>query len=446
MRGKGRRVKESKHIVHSIPPTYDERSRVLVLGTMPSPRARQEGYNYGHPQNRFWRVLAQLADEPVPTTNERKRDFCLRHHIALWDVLAECDIDGASDASIRNAVPNRLTDIAQAAPIEAVFCTGAKAYELYNRHCAADVGIPAVKLPSTSPANAACSMERLLAEYAAIFEHTREFVPPALPVAEVVALEQAIAAAGTPLAELMDRAGTALARHVERAWRDVQAGVYPQWAKTYGTYTRRVRPVAEAKVPLVTLLCGNGNNGGDGWVAARLLAQQGIPVAVVTARMPDELTAQPAHDAAVAAFAQLQALGAQVVRTFDELPLTAEGTLAHTPLVVLADGTHESHRAVSRLILLSHVVVDAILGTGAMGRVPRAPFIDWVVETNRFIGSHATIAADIPTGINPNTGASATPRILADETITMIVPKPGLSVFECGRVTVAPLAYIEPLL
>ena len=153
---------ERKHIVHSIPPTYDERSRVLVLGTMPSPRSRAEGYNYGHPQNRFWRVLAQLAGEPVPTTNERKRDVCLRHHIALWDVLAECDIDGASDASIKNAVPNRLTDITQVAPIEAVFCTGAKSYELYNRYCAADVGIPAVKLPSTSPANAAWTTDRLI--------------------------------------------------------------------------------------------------------------------------------------------------------------------------------------------------------------------------------------------------------------------------------------------
>ena len=93
-------------IVHPIPPVFDERSRVLVLGSMPSPASRDSGFNYGHPQNRFWRVMAQLADEPVPTDNDWKRDFCLRHHIALWDVLAECDIEGASDASIRNARPN----------------------------------------------------------------------------------------------------------------------------------------------------------------------------------------------------------------------------------------------------------------------------------------------------------------------------------------------------
>ena len=95
----------SEHIVHSIPPTFDENSRVLVLGSIPSPKSRETQFNYGHPQNRFWRVLAKIAQEPVPSTNERKRDFCLRHHIALWDVLAECDIEGASDASIRRCSP-----------------------------------------------------------------------------------------------------------------------------------------------------------------------------------------------------------------------------------------------------------------------------------------------------------------------------------------------------
>jgi len=162
-----------EHLVHSIPPTYDQNSTVLVLGSFPSPKSREGQFNYGHPQNRFWRVISQLAGEPLPTTNEQKRELCLRHGIALWDVIAECDIQGASDTSIRNAKPNKLSLITNAAPIEAVFCTGAKAYQLYRRlGCAQECGLEAVRLPSTSPANAACKMDQLLEAYAAIFEHT----------------------------------------------------------------------------------------------------------------------------------------------------------------------------------------------------------------------------------------------------------------------------------
>ncbi len=160
------------HVEHCIAPTYNEHSRVLLLGTMPSPRSREEGYNYGHPRNRFWHVLAALADEPLPGTVEQKRSFCLRHGIALWDVLASCDIEGASDASIRNAQPNRLSLITHAAPIEAVFCTGSKAYELYGKlGCEQECGLAAMRLPSTSPANAAWSLERLIEAYAVVFDH-----------------------------------------------------------------------------------------------------------------------------------------------------------------------------------------------------------------------------------------------------------------------------------
>lgn len=161
-----------ERLTHSIPPTFDDKSRVLVLGSFPSPKSREQGFNYGHPQNRFWRVLATLAQEDVPEGTEARRDFCLRHGIALWDVIAECDIEGASDTSIRNARPNQLSLITRTAPIEAVFCTGAKAHELYRRlGCERECGLPATRLPSTSPANAACSFERLVEAYAAIFEH-----------------------------------------------------------------------------------------------------------------------------------------------------------------------------------------------------------------------------------------------------------------------------------
>ena len=117
-------------VTHEIQPVFDSRSRVLLLGTMPSPASREQGFYYGSPQNRFWRVLAAIFDEPVPRTIEGKRDMLLRHHIALWDVLASCEIEGASDASIRDAQPNDLARIFDAADIRAVFATGTKDGEL----------------------------------------------------------------------------------------------------------------------------------------------------------------------------------------------------------------------------------------------------------------------------------------------------------------------------
>ena len=165
---------ELTHVIHQIPPTYDSESRVLVLGSVPSPKSREVGFNYGHPQNRFWRVLAALAGEELPLTTDERRAFCLRHRIALWDVVKECDIKGASDTSIKNPVPNPLSEILDVAPIEAIYCTGAKAHALYGRLCEKELGRPAIKLPSTSPANAACSFDRLVEAYSDIFTHTHD--------------------------------------------------------------------------------------------------------------------------------------------------------------------------------------------------------------------------------------------------------------------------------
>lgn len=161
----------TSRVVHPLDPVFNERSRVLLLGTMPSPKSREIGFYYGHPQNRFWRVLARLFDEPLAETIEQKRDQLLRHRIALWDVLAACDIDGASDASIARPEANDLARVLDAAPVEAVFCTGAKAAELYARLCEPTTGIAATRLPSTSPANAACSLDDLVEAYRAILPH-----------------------------------------------------------------------------------------------------------------------------------------------------------------------------------------------------------------------------------------------------------------------------------
>lgn len=161
---------EPAHITHAIDPVFDDRSRVLVLGTMPSPRSREVGFYYGHPQNRFWRVMERIygLKDRMLVDNDARRTFLLANGIALWDVLAACDIAGASDASIANPVPNDLTRILDAAPIETVCTTGGKASQLcrrFNGRMLEARGITCVDLPSTSPANARMRLDDLVAAY-----------------------------------------------------------------------------------------------------------------------------------------------------------------------------------------------------------------------------------------------------------------------------------------
>lgn len=155
-------------VVHTIPPLYDSESRVLLLGSIPSPKSREVGFFYGHPQNRFWRVLAAVLGEPLPQTIEEKRAMCLKHHVALWDTIARCDIAGASDTSIRNAVPNDISKLVRESRISRIFATGGKSAELYRKLIEPQLHIPITQLPSTSPANAAWSLERLIEAYRVI--------------------------------------------------------------------------------------------------------------------------------------------------------------------------------------------------------------------------------------------------------------------------------------
>lgn len=157
---------ERSAVTHTIPPVFDAASRVLILGSFPSPKSREVGFFYGHPQNRMWRVLACVLDEnAVPQSTAERMEFLLRHHIAMWDTIESCTIVGASDSSIRDVVPNDLSRILAAAPIRAVFTTGAKASLYYKRYQLPTTGMPAHQLPSTSGANAAWSLERLVGAY-----------------------------------------------------------------------------------------------------------------------------------------------------------------------------------------------------------------------------------------------------------------------------------------
>ena len=176
-----------QHIIHPIPPIYDKNSKILILGSFPSVKSREAGFFYGHPQNRYWKVLAgvfkdaesfgeniprriavtvmmlvAVFKDAVPETIPDKKAFLLRHNIAAWDVIASCDIEGSSDASIKNAVPNDLTAILGTADIKQIFTNGKTAYNLFQKYTAPMIHRDSICLPSTSPANAAWTLDKLI--------------------------------------------------------------------------------------------------------------------------------------------------------------------------------------------------------------------------------------------------------------------------------------------
>ena len=150
---------------HPFPPLYDKNSKVLILGSFPSVKSREQNFFYGHPQNRFWKVVATVLEKEIPTTIEEKREFLLSSNIALWDVIASCEITGSSDSSIKNVVANDLTEILETANIKKIFVNGKTAEKYYNRYIKDKIGRDAVCLPSTSPANAMWNVESLVEEW-----------------------------------------------------------------------------------------------------------------------------------------------------------------------------------------------------------------------------------------------------------------------------------------
>lgn len=154
-----------ERVCHPFPPVVDAHCRTLILGSFPSVKSRENAFYYGHPQNRFWRTLAQVYGEAIPATVPEKESLLLRHQLALWDVIASCDICGSSDASVRNAVPVEIGRVLETACINRVICNGALAAKLYRRHLLPLTGIEALTAPSTSPANATWTPDRLCAAW-----------------------------------------------------------------------------------------------------------------------------------------------------------------------------------------------------------------------------------------------------------------------------------------
>ena len=152
-------------VEHPLSPIYNEHSKILILGTMPSPVSRQRAFYYAHPQNRFWQILFALLGSTPAEDNNARQAFCLSHGIALWDVLKSCTIEGASDASIRDAVPNNIALILAKSNIQAIFTTGHTAGKLYHTLCERSTGRPAIVLPSPSAANATMRLDTLIERY-----------------------------------------------------------------------------------------------------------------------------------------------------------------------------------------------------------------------------------------------------------------------------------------
>lgn len=157
-------------IQHPIEPAYNENSRILILGSFPSVKSREEGFFYGHPQNRFWRVLAAVFATDLPVTIEEKKNFLYNNRVAVWDVICSCDITGSSDSSIKNVVPNDLGRILEQADIGQIYVNGKTAKQLYDKYIYPQIKREAICLPSTSPANATWSLEKLIGEWGKINE------------------------------------------------------------------------------------------------------------------------------------------------------------------------------------------------------------------------------------------------------------------------------------
>ena len=164
-------MKEYTHIVHPFGPLYDAHSEILILGSLPSVKSREQNFFYGHPQNRFWPLLAALFGEAAPQSVEEKRALALKNHVALWDTIYSCDIVGSSDSSIRSVVPTDLRPILAASGVKRIFCNGRTSGLYYNKYQEKVLRIEATVLPSTSPANAAWTMDRLMDAWRVILEY-----------------------------------------------------------------------------------------------------------------------------------------------------------------------------------------------------------------------------------------------------------------------------------
>lgn len=403
-----------EQLIHPWKPVCNADSRVLILGTFPSRRSRAEGFYYGHPQNLFWKTLAHslrvapLADD---ATIAEKKAFLFENNIALWDVLHACSIEGSSDASIRNPVPNSFVPLIAGSNIDAIFTTGRTATTLFNELAAAEAGMRAVYVPSTSPANRALQSKPSFTElWDTIGRVLRDELVTAKSMKE--ADRFTIDCLGVPSLTLMERAAQAVADVVLDA---ISAGIDPD-ADSHAEVTSEVSQALGLKSGAkassgsnkkastshqLLCVCGTGNNGGDGLAVARLCAKQGIAASALMIGNQDKLSPDCAT--------QLTWAREAGVPIFCN-DLTVLGSFEHTEATV----------------------ADALFGIG-LARPLTGLYREAVNAMNqaREGGAHL-LAVDIPSGISADTGEVLGATVQAHSTVTFAYNKLGLTL-EPGR-------------
>jgi hypoxanthine-DNA glycosylase len=360
-------------VIHPWGAVFNKDSKVLVLGTFPSPRSRKEGFPFGHPQNVFWSALADSLGvqriNPDASRDERYA-FILSNNVAIWDVLHSCEIDGASDASIKNPVANKFRPIIEASNISAVFTTGRKATDLFNELCVKEAGMRAVYLPSTSPANRATQAKPLFGE---LWGNVGRLVRGELVSAYGMKAfdRNTIESHGVPSMVLMERAALAVAEEL-----------------------------AGFNLSRVICVCGAGNNGGDGIAVARLL--------------------------------HLARINAEILFVGDKKKMSVETQRQYAIAKSYDVPIHEN-----KLAILSGAttIVDAMFGIG-LTRGLSSEFLDTVKAVNKFrAGGAKVLSIDIPSGVSADTGeilGGANSAVSADITVTFAYNKIGLTI-EPGR-------------
>jgi hypoxanthine-DNA glycosylase len=367
-----------EHLEHPWHPIYDDSSRVLILGTFPSPRSRAMGFYFGHPQNCFWDALADSLRVPrLPTgtgaDKAKKTHFLLENRIALWDVLHSCDIEGASDASIQNPVANNFRSIIKASHISAVFATGRTATELFNRLAARESGMRAVYLPSTSPANRAQQSRPEFAKRWAGVGHILR--GELVSAAGMKAADRRTIEGGVPSLVLMERAAHACVDELLAANNGFD-------------------------LSSVLCVCGAGNNGGDGFAIARLLHQQGVVAKALFVGDREKLSDETRWQEV-----QAREAGVKII------DLTSSDTTNPQPPTT---------------------VVDALFGIG-LARELTGEHVQAVRLMNRLRRSGAHIlSVDVPSGICADSGEVLGDAVRAHLTVTFACNKLGLT-FDPGR-------------